>query len=334
MDISQAISRATVGAPADRASHATLRWTICRCVLASILLIAAVLKAEELATLPLLGPGLLNQRWLLVGMVEIEVVLGGWLLLGATGRWTWATTLVLWLAFLGVAGCEGLTGAGSCGCFGRVHVNPWYTASFDLTVVLALPFCRPGRTTLAVGTRRTGLLRWVAISLLAIAGAGFGSWDLYRYSRARLSNDGLTFADDLVVLEPKKWIGHPFALANYIDIGPQLASGDWIVLLYRYDCEHCQRAIPRYTALADRSVATPHGHTTIALVEVPPFAPAGQELVQSYMPALAGRLAADHDWFASTPVALRLHDGKVVVTAESDAAEDPAALRTNSLDVR
>lgn len=131
---------------ADRA------WTVCRYILGTLLIAAAVLKANELASSPLLGPGLLNQRWFLVLVVEIETVLGAWLLLGTGATWTWAATLLLWLVFLGVAGYEAFTGAGSCGCFGRIRVNPRYTACFDLAVVLALPFSRPrwGGTSLSI----------------------------------------------------------------------------------------------------------------------------------------------------------------------------------------
>jgi hypothetical protein len=294
-------------------------WMICRYLLGAVLVTAAVLKAYELATLPLLGAGILNQRWLLAAVVEVEIVFGGWLLIGEGGRRTWACTGLLWLVFLGVAGYEAVTGAGSCGCFGRVHVNPWYTASFDLAVVLVLPFCRPRD-----GLRMSGgEWRLAAVGVIAITGAAFGIWDLYRYSPGRLRGDGLTFADGTVVLEPEKWVGQPFVLANYIDVGPQITRGDWIVLLYRYDCEHCQRAVPRYAALTDGPGRQSPTLPGIALVEIPPFAPAGQELVRPDMPVLPGRLTPDHDWFASTPVRVRVRDGTVTATAEGDAAEYP-----------
>jgi hypothetical protein len=294
--------------------------------LGTVLLTAAVLKGYELATLPLLGRGLLNQRWLLAAVVEVELVFGGWLLVGLAGRWTWAATGVLWLAFLGIAGYEAVTGAGSCGCFGRVRVDPLYTTVFDLAVILALPFCRP-LTRPAAGVDRRSL-HGAAVALLAVAGAAFGTWDLSRYSPARLAADGLTFADGTVVLEPDKWVGRRFALAEYIDIGPDLARGDWIVLLYRYDCDHCQRTVPRYAGLAARSAGLPPplgGLAVVALVEIPPYAPASQKLVRPDMPVRAGQLTAEHNWFASTPVAVRLHEGQVVATAEGNSAENPSA---------
>jgi hypothetical protein len=177
-------------------------------------------------------------------------------------------------------------------------------------------------------------LRWVTVSLLALVGAGFGGWNLHRYSPARLSGDGLTFADGTVVLEPDKWVGHPFALSNYIDVGSQIARGDWLVLLYRYDCEHCQRAVPRYAALTATPAGVRQGWPSVALVEIPPYAPAGQELVRPDMLVRAGRLSADHDWFASTPVAVRLNEGQVFATAESDSAENPSALELRRKDTR
>jgi hypothetical protein len=156
-------------------------WTVCRYLLGAVLITAAVLKAYELATLPLLGAGLLNQRWLLVAAVEVEVVFGGWLLIGPGGRWTWVTTWILWLAFLGIAGYEAVTGAGSCGCFGRVHVNPWYTASFDLAVLVALPFCRPSVLPVKFATPRS------IASVSAVASYRSSKWGELRGQDTRSS---------------------------------------------------------------------------------------------------------------------------------------------------
>ena len=303
-------------------AYPSVAWLICRSLLGVVLLTAAVLKAEELAALPMLGPGLLNERWLLACVVEVEAVLGCWLLLGAGGFMTWAITLIMWLAFLGVAGYEVVSGVESCGCFGRVEINPWYTAVFDLIVVLVLPFCRPVRGTVNNGEgARFFAVRMATVGLICMAGAAFGVWNLYRYSAGRLSEDGLSFADQTVILEPEKWVGHPFILADYIDVGPQLTHGDWIVLLYRYDCEHCQQAVPRYAVLAQqkRAVDSP----SVALVEIPPFAPPGQELIRPSTSIVRGQLSEKHDWFASTPVMIRIHNGTVRTVAESDAAEHP-----------
>lgn len=172
--------------------------------------------------------------------------------------------------------------------------------------------------------RRHSIFRLGIVVTLGVAGAAFGIWNLGHYSNAWLNADGLTFDDGTVILEPNKWVGNSFALASYINVGPQLMHGNWIVLLYRYDCEDCQRAVPCYLALA-RSASDVPNAPSIALIEIPPYAPAGQELVSSSdKSVMKGRLTKDRDWFASTPVAVRLNSGVVDAVAESDAAENPA----------
>jgi hypothetical protein len=306
----------------SKEAHHSLAWPICRCVLGVALLIAAILKAEELAALPMLGTGVLNQRWLLVCLLELEVVFGGWLLLAVGRFWTWAATFAVWLTFLGVAGYGAISGAESCGCFGRVQVNPWYTSVADLIVVLFLVIWRPRRSD-AQKVTRWSAQRWTALIVITIAGAVFCIWNLSRYSLSRLSEDGISLSDGTVVLEPEKWAGQPFILANYIDVGSQLTRGDWIVLLYRYDCDHCRRAVPKYMALAEQKNESIS--SSFAFIQIPPFAPDGQELIRPSAAVTIGRLSGKWDWFSPTPVMVRLHNGSVQAVDASDTAEDPAA---------
>ena len=60
-----------------------------RLFLALLLLTAAGLKAHQLATGPLLGPGLLESRWFLVAVVEFELFFGLWLISGLFSFATW-----------------------------------------------------------------------------------------------------------------------------------------------------------------------------------------------------------------------------------------------------
>ncbi len=46
--------------------------------------------------------------------------------------------LVCFVVFAGVATVKALAGAESCGCFGAIAVNPWYTAGFDWIAVAGL----------------------------------------------------------------------------------------------------------------------------------------------------------------------------------------------------
>ncbi|HEY4760094.1 MAG TPA: MauE/DoxX family redox-associated membrane protein, partial [Thermoguttaceae bacterium] len=112
-------------------------------VLSLVLLAAAALKTNELATGPVLGSGFLDSRWLLIVIVEFELLFGLWLLAGIYPEQTWAIALLCFGLFSCVSLFKALSGNASCGCFGSISINPWFTASFDLSVVLALLYWRP-----------------------------------------------------------------------------------------------------------------------------------------------------------------------------------------------
>lgn len=58
-------------------------WPICRKFLGVVLLVAAGMKAHELATLPILPQRFFAQRWFWLTAVEAEGVLGAWLILAS-----------------------------------------------------------------------------------------------------------------------------------------------------------------------------------------------------------------------------------------------------------
>jgi hypothetical protein len=114
-----------------------------RVVLGLFLLGAAGLKIHGLFSGSSVRDSLLSSPRLQVATIEVELLLGAWLLSGwwLVGAWTAA------LGFFGiVAGVSlylALVGQTSCGCFGAVAVNPWATLGIDVTATLALLLCRP-----------------------------------------------------------------------------------------------------------------------------------------------------------------------------------------------
>jgi hypothetical protein len=127
-----------------------------------------------------------------------------------------------------------------------------------------------------------------------------------------------------VVLEPEKWIGSWFTLAGHIDdVGKQLTAGRWVVLLVHRDCDHCIAAVPRYVS----AVTATGDRWHLALIEMPPYADAPAAPPWQLAPGqIAGRLDTSRDWFATTPVAVYLNDGKVVAAHEGEAAAAPDRL--------
>jgi hypothetical protein len=96
-------------------------------VLGIFLLSAAALKAQGLVTDPLAQDSFLASPRLLVATIEIESILGLWLLSGWWPRASWAATLVFFGILAGTSFYLGWAGQSSCGCFGRVRVSPWLT---------------------------------------------------------------------------------------------------------------------------------------------------------------------------------------------------------------
>jgi Protein of unknown function (DUF1573) len=83
-----------------------------------------------------------SPRWQ-VALIELETLLGLWLL---TGLYPWSAWLAATAGFSLLASISlylGLLGQPSCGCFGRVAVNPWSTFALDVAAVAALWHWRP-----------------------------------------------------------------------------------------------------------------------------------------------------------------------------------------------
>ena len=106
-----------------------------RVVLGLLLLTAAALKGWQLATEPTAEKGLLTSRWSLIVGVEAEFLLALWLLSGLYRQAAWRAALGCFGIFTCITLYKAMSGEGSCGCFGRVQINPWYTLVIDLGAI-------------------------------------------------------------------------------------------------------------------------------------------------------------------------------------------------------
>ena len=137
--------RTAWGAVDDACGFRTVqRYDVVRVTLGLLLILAAILKGHQLATEPVPGTDIFESRWLLIAAVELELVFGFWLLAGHRPRATWWAALTCFGVFAIVSAFKTITGAESCGCFGRVVVSPWYTLALDVGAIAALAFARPG----------------------------------------------------------------------------------------------------------------------------------------------------------------------------------------------
>ncbi|MCP4256963.1 MAG: hypothetical protein GY774_05480 [Planctomycetes bacterium] len=313
-------------------------------LLGVLLLTAAVLKAHELLTVPVANKDIWSYRPFLIFQVEFEFALGIWLLSSIFKRLAWLATLVCFGLFSCVTLYKGLSGAASCGCFGRVHVNPWITLIvIDLTAVLALITFRPKAVFRRLSCSYRFLWRSIYLSLRALrskAGQSHFTTIVQRsvagVSRLRFivtscilvlilgtSTPLLVFNKPAVVtsqyevLEPETWIGKNLPILEHIDICEQLKSGTWLVLFYHYDCPDCTRVVPRYEQMA-RDLAGTEDLPKIAFIAVPPY---GRGAVSENCPCTLGRLDQTKEWFVTTPAVALLTDGQVT-SAWAEKAPD------------
>lgn len=286
-------------------------------LLAGIILVAAALKGHQLATEPILGHGLLDGRWFLIGVVEFELFFGLWLLLGAAPQMTWYATLACFSGFAAVSGYKGILGEASCGCFGKVAIHPWYTCILDLACVALLLVSRPKSPEKAV--RRNSLR---VVKLCGVLGLALGlpaAYAMVRYQAGVVAADGMIAGDgNLVVLTPEEWVGKPFPLTSHIDVGRQLNQGKWLVVLYHLGCPQCEELLGKYREMCC-SNRIPGNPCQVAFIEVPEPGQVAKELNLTGIAALLGKMSNSREWFVPAPAVLLLEDGQVREASQGKA---------------
>lgn len=274
----------------------------------ALLLLAAALKLHGLTIAREAQPGFFSEPWVLTVIVGWEIFLGLWLVCGLSRPLAWRAAAATLCAFAGASFYHGLAGLTSCGCFGPLGVSPWFALGLNLVVVVVLLAGRPsGALGQAAGRYRLAYSAFGIFLLAGLAGA--------KLARERVLTD-LTVDGDfrgngsVVVLEPKRWLGHRLPLLRHIDIGSQLGRGQWIVLLYHHDCPECKELIATLSLRASTRIG-PVDRLSFALIEVPPYG-SDHEVSGSTKPDWwHGRLSAEKNWFVRTPVFLRIVNGKL-----------------------
>ena len=109
------------------------------------------------------------------------------------------------------------------------------------------------------------------------------------------------------VLESNSWLGKELPIIDYIDIGEQLKTCNWLVLFYHYDCPDCINAIAEL-----ENVVLEDADLNIAIIEVPPY---GSPVKTN---CFYGRLMDVKKWFITTPVLVLMEDGKAMQIWEQE----------------
>jgi hypothetical protein len=207
-----------------------------------------------------------------------------------------------------------IAGAGSCGCFGRLHVHPWITVAIDMSAVCALILSMPGSGQPPVVAYQKA--DWRFLTAGTIAAFALAVAPLALLQQLRFGDDGMLIGESFIALDPVRWIGKQFPIADQIDIGDQFLEGQWTVVLYHFDCSKCQEAISGYSSQPRGRGAV--AHRRVALVQVPPIGRVDTPFDSSTI--ADGRLDERREWFVETPIEITMRDGQVIAVAFDDFA--------------
>ncbi len=292
-------------------------YVLVRYSLGLLLVVAAGLKAYELVAFPVSRGGFLQAPLFLVAVIQFEFLLGFWLFAGVFLRTSWIVAVFCFASFTVVTLVRALEGATSCGCFGRVVVNPWITLSVDSVAVASLLIFRPresedrgtwrcGTDTIrphSLGARFVvwggGLVMLACLGIMLLGRNGFGF--------PGTGPERLAAWQTMALLTPAEWQGKRFPLLEQLDAGPQLANGGWFVVLHRTGCPSCQELLRRFEQPLDVHVST----YRLALLEVPPLGDGESRAISWPQGCLSAKLDRTWDWPAPTPMAFLVQDGVV-----------------------
>jgi hypothetical protein len=246
--------------------------------------------------------------WAIIAIVEFEWAFGLWLIAGLHAQGTRKFAIACFAVFALISLSKSSQGESSCGCFGRIRVSPWLMFFLDVLAVALLVTFRPSSPR-GVTNRSNPMA--VAMILTICVWVG-GAWAVV-VNRLDLDRDR-------VVLQTESWAGKRLPVLDEIETTENLAKGTWTILLYHHDCKKCQDVIPKYDQRA-RDYNSLTSASRFALVEVPPFGNAAEDIIPKDTPCSRGRLPVSKEWIVTTPAEIQIQDG-VVVAARTVAMID------------
>lgn len=280
------------------------RWEgfdLLRLAAGALLLVAALLKMRQLLT-----PAIPDNRAWHILQVEVELVLGLWLIGGIYRLAAWVAAVGFFTVAAAVSLWGLLRGNASCGCFGELQVHPAITLALDVLVLAALLLCPPA------ASRQTGRRILAIVAMIAVATALSGS-AMARYRPGLLLADGRIEGDARhVLLRPETWVNQPFPLLPYMDLGPELQTGRWSLLFFSHYCPVCHEVVEKLLADApghpDRAAVA-----RTVLVEVAPSPLSARENERIRQHFKLDRLKPAHNWYIDVPTVVQIEDGRVTL---------------------
>jgi thiol-disulfide isomerase/thioredoxin len=282
-----------------------------------VLIVASVLKIHQLLTEPIISKGFWESWLFFLIQIPLELGLGIWLVCGLFRKAAWMLAVLAFGLFIVVTLQKGLIGAESCGCFGRVKVNPWITFSvIDIPLFLGLVIFRPKGLKL--------LPPWPkAAHFFGVAIPTFIAFSVIM--PVLVFNKPPDKTDKYEVVRPAEWISEArnhkeWSMLKHIDVADSLRSNIVIVVLYSTECDTCHKAIPLYDQMG-RDMAGNEDSIRFAFVEIPPYASEKDNIVSVDTPCLRGRLDSSKKWYVQTPLVVVVQDGVAVKFWEGETPQ-------------
>ncbi len=295
------------------ASSSTTYGTLVRLLVGVLLLLAAILKAHQLLTVPVSGDGFFDSYPLRIVIVELELILGGWLVCGISQIISRRVVFCFVLLFASSTSYKVITGASSCGCFGVLNVNPWFTLILDALLIAGLALWKPstqGANVPVFMTRNLSLLQHMSILVIAMTGVIFAIVALLSAPTRELPIiSGSNGDSQLVLLEPETWVGKRLPISKYIN-KPDLTADLWLVVFYHDGCKSCQAVVPEFQQIAREWKQTAFKRQ-IVFIRVPDGEDTIDQLVNENFDYAHGQLNNSYDWFMPTPTVLVVDNGLV-----------------------
>lgn len=303
-----------------------------------LLIVASILKAHEILTEPVMSKGFWESWLFFVIQIPLELGLGIWLVSGLFRKAAWLLATISFAGFIGVTLWKGITGQASCGCFGKIQVNPWITLfAMDVPVFLLLLIFRPkGEKLLPPPWPHPAHFIPVAMVTCLLLGALVPTLVFNKPGDEGIGRGGQQY----IVIKPDNWTSsesgpqHSFDAAGaqesdfaekisgnipswqlmleHIDIAEQLKSGAVVVLFYHWDCPDCKDAIPLYEQYSRQLSSAADDQIKFAFINAPPYGTESQEIVSKDTSAMVGRLDESRKWIFETPLIFLLSDGKLI----------------------
>ena len=292
-------------------------YDVFRVMLSIVLIVAASLKAYQLMTEPslMIGSGwfngLLSSRLIKTLEIVFELIFGIWLLIGLYPNITRKVTIGFLISLLIVALYKTFDGSSTCGCFGKIEVNPWYMVIFDITNIFLLLYLKPKKHIVG-GIKQRHTVKIIAILTVCSAISIPTIYISYEDVGKRSFTEGLrSINNKITIVKPEFWINKKLPIMSHIQSNMRLTSGRFVLVMYKPHCPPCIEKMPTYRNLA-RKLKSNQSKTKVVLVNVGQDRNNKYKNNKDYEDCFFANLSTDCIWNTRTPLALVVENSVVL----------------------